>query len=127
MRSHSVKATLVVFINFQSHLVLFTFINLFDDIKHFLIFGYKKVTESIKTRINIEKDLKKFKFFDEILLKLEDTFGVQLTIVVFNYSFSFVLYVSFLEINKDLGSIESKKKKYKLKLPVSLSITRQLL
>lgn len=66
------------------------------EVKKIFVFGYDEIQNNLRYRRNVEEDIKQLRRFDEILVKLEDAFGVQLAVMVVSYTLTFVFHVSFL-------------------------------
>jgi hypothetical protein len=98
LKKFSFEAFFSIIVFLQTPAILFSLINFFDDIKKFLVRGYEKVKENVKLRKNIKNNLKQLKMLDRVLVKIEEAFGAQLTILAVCYTLTFVFYVSFRKL-----------------------------
>lgn len=96
MRSFSLLGFIAILIAIQSHLILFPLSNFFDNIKKFIIFAHKEAKKSLALKNNVERDINLLMRIDQLLLKLEEAFGVQLTVVATSFASILVFYVSLL-------------------------------
>lgn len=89
------------FITLQSHFVVLSLINLICNIQQTIVLAYHEIRDNLehfkfsaRKSQNVCENLQKLKKIEYFLKTFEDLFGLQLTIIATNFTFSSVLMVN---------------------------------